>query len=287
MSRGASEAITVRRPVFDFSEVLDPVVIEDHPEESFNVVGLSLLLPYLEPYLIRTMRAAKKHVTDAALARDLESFNAQEGQHYRQHVRFNEAIRFHNRDRLEELEQELEADYRRFTETKSLRFNLAYAEGFEAFTCALARFSLEMRSFERMRPAVGDLFAWHLVEEVEHRRVAFDVYEHVCGGYFYRLAVGLFAQWHLNRFVLRAAAALKDADRASYRAKYGGTREAWRRIRPHLWRMVCHLLPKVFATYMPWYTPHRITMPPEAMALVERYASVVAPDAGGKAAETT
>ena len=28
----------------------------------------------------------------------------------------------------------------------------------------------------------------------EHRTVAFDVYDHVCGGYLYRLAVGLFAQ---------------------------------------------------------------------------------------------
>ena len=33
----------------------------------------------------------------------------------------------------------LEADYRRYSDERSLAFNLAYAEGFEAMTFALAR----------------------------------------------------------------------------------------------------------------------------------------------------
>ena len=119
-------------------------------------------------------------------------------------------------------EAELDRDYHRFTESKSLRFNLAYAEGFEAFTCALACFSLQTASFDRMHPAVRELFAWHLMEEIEHRTVAFDVYEHVVGGYLYRLVVGLFAQWHLHRFVLRVAKALREADPRAFREFFLG-----------------------------------------------------------------
>ncbi len=85
--------ITVRRMHFDFPDGIDPVVVEGQPEESYRLLGLSLLLPYLEPYLIRTMNEAKKRIDDPDLLKDLERFNAQEGQHYRQHRRLNEAVR--------------------------------------------------------------------------------------------------------------------------------------------------------------------------------------------------
>jgi hypothetical protein len=257
---------------FTFPEHLDPVVMEGFPEESYFFVGVSLLLPYLEPYLIRTMREARKRVTDPALAADLDLFNAQEGQHYRQHTIFNEAIRPAGLEALTALEAEIAADYRRFTETRSLRFNLAFAEGFEAFTTAVARFAFETKQFDRVHPAaVRDLFQWHIVEELEHRTVAFDVYDHVCGGYFYRLAVGVFAQWHLNRFALRVTQAFQANDPEGFRAKYGGRAAAWKRVRPLLGLAVRLLFPKLFATYLPWYTPHAIPLPAEASALAKRY----------------
>ena len=145
--------ITVRQMDFQFPDGMDPVVIPGEPEQSYGIVGLSLLLPYLEPYLIRTMKEAKKVVTDPELRADLEKFSAQEGQHYQQHIRFNNVIREWGFPRLEEFENELDADYRRFSETKSLRWNLAYAEGFEAFTTAGACFSFETGGNDGMHPA--------------------------------------------------------------------------------------------------------------------------------------
>ena len=277
-SRSSEDAITVRRMAFPFPERIDPVVIEGCPEESYFFVGLSLLLPYLEPYLIRTLREAKKRVTDPALAADMDLFNAQEGQHYRQHIRFNEAVRPPGLEALKALEADLSADYHRFTETRSLRFNLAYAEGFEAFTTAVARFALETRQFDRVSPdAARDLFRWHLVEELEHRTVAFDVYDHVCGGYLYRLAVGLFAQWHLNRFALRVSSALQGKDPEEFQKKYGGHREAWARLQPLLRLGARRFFPKVLATYLPWYTPHAIALSEEASALAKLYSEMALP----------
>jgi uncharacterized protein len=267
-------AITVRRLELEFPAGLDPMLVEGCPEESYALVGISLLLPYLEPYLIRSMRAARERVRDPKLLADLDAFTAQEGQHYRQHVRFNEAMRLRGVAGLERLEAELDADYRGYTRSKSLRFNLAYAEGFEAFTTALARFSLESNALDRVRPPVRDLFLWHLVEELEHRTVAFDVYEHVCGDYPYRLGVALFAQWHLNRFVLRVAEALQNEDREAFRRKYGGRLRAWVRTRRLRRENITMFFPKVVATYLPWYTPHRIEMSAAARALAARYAAL-------------
>jgi uncharacterized protein len=275
---GALEgAITVRRLALEFPADLDPVVVEGCPEESFMHVGISLLLPHLEPYLIRTMRSARKRVSDRRLLADLDAFVGQEGQHFRQHARFNAAMRLAGFVGLEPLEAAIEADYQRFTGSKSLRFNLAYAEGFEAFTTALSRFSFESKLLDRLHPAARELFLWHLVEELEHRTVAFDVYEHVCGGYPYRLGVGLFAQWHLNRFVLRAIDAMRGADRAAFRAKYGGRAAAWARTRALQRQKVTMFFPKVLATYLPWYSPHKIAMPAAAEALAHHYATRSSP----------
>ncbi len=264
----AAHPITIRRPKFTYPARLDPLVFPGQPELSYVMIGLSLLLPYLEPYLIRSMNEAKRLVRDPDLARDIALFNGQEGQHYRQHIRFNEAVR-EGYPALAPLEAEIERDYQRWSAERPLKWNLAYAEGFEAYTLATARFSFEQEMLRDMHPVVRDLFEWHLLEEIEHRSVAFDVYEHVCGGYFYRLAVGLFAQWHLNQFVQRAAQAMLDRDRELGR-DHGGRAAAWARLRPVLGKMLRHLLPKVLSTYLPWYTPHRLDMPRGAAALLDR-----------------
>ncbi|MFO0759231.1 MAG: metal-dependent hydrolase [Byssovorax sp.] len=275
MAHRPGEDIVVRRIPLAYPEGLDPVIIAGHPEESFVMIGMSLLLPYLEPYLIRSMREAKKHIDDPVLAAELDLFNAQEGQHYRQHIRFNEAIRPACPEALRALEEELDADYQRFTKERSLRFNLAYAEGFEAFTCATARFSFEHRLTERIDdPAARDLFRWHLIEEMEHRTVAFDAYDKTCRAYFYRLFIGLYAQWHLNRFMLRAAGILRDADPEGFRRKHGGAWAAWKRTLAFLWLAVRGFFPKLFKTYLPWYTPHSIPLPESARELGRHYTAM-------------
>ncbi len=261
--------IIVRKMPFEFPEDIDVVFIDGEPEESFQNAALSLLLPYLEPYLIRSMRAARKQITDEALREGLDRFVAQEGQHYRQHRRFNEIFRGRGFDRMEAMEQRVEADYQRWTKTKSLRFNLAYAEGFEAMTTQLAHVAAE-QDMSHWHPSVRDLFMWHLVEELEHRTVAFDVYDHVCGGYGYRLVVGMFAQWHLVRFIDRVSRYMLNADparTAAYGGRIGRMRRTWRL----LGIFVRDVMPRVLRTYTPWYTPHAVLVPERMKALAARY----------------
>ena len=159
------------------------------------------------------------------------------------------------------------------TNTKSLKFNLAYAEGFEAFTTATARFTFERGPAMGLHPAVRDLFAWHLVEELEHRTVAFDVYEQVCGGNFYRLFVGVFAQWHMLRFTFRVAQYMLDSDEEAL-SKYGGRHGRRARLRKQAAMAARRLLPKVLWTYSPWYTPHKLEMPEGMQALAAHYSEM-------------
>ena len=267
------DTITVRRMPFEFPEKLDPIFIEGETEQSFVRIATSLLRPYLEPSLIRSMKAAKHHVKDPAILDGLERFSAQEGQHYRTHMKFNAAFRLADFPELPRLERELEADYQRFTRTKSLRFNLAYAEGFEAWTMHSVKFILEEHGFDNPESPLMQLWEWHFVEELEHRNVTFDVYEHVCGGYFYRLFVGIYAQWHFMRWIGKVSrymlkvrpppARSPEEKRIRHDQERAMRRAAFRR-----------LLPGLLRSYLPGYTPHSIEIGPEMQEIADKYSEM-------------
>ena len=87
------QPMTVRRMQFDFTPEMERVFVKDDPATSYTFLGTWMMLPYLEPYLIRSMRQALPHITDAALREDLKRFCAQEGEHFKQHAQANELIR--------------------------------------------------------------------------------------------------------------------------------------------------------------------------------------------------
>ncbi len=212
--------IVVRKVKFDFPESLDDVFPGDDPRAETYLAAFSLTMPMLEPYLIRTFRSMSDLITDPDLARDVQLFIGQEAQHHRNHSRVNAIIHAQLGDEvaaeLQRIEDELEADYRRFNATKSAKYNAVYAEGFEAMTCAMA---LTMFQQAAARPP-GEgrfgpwqqLWAWHAAEEMEHRTVAFQVYEQTFGGHLYRTLGSLRAQVHFGRYVARLQRVLLAAN---------------------------------------------------------------------------
>ena len=267
------DSITVRRMPFEFPDKIDPVFIENDHEQSFAFIAASLLLPHLEPYLIRSMKAAQGHVTDPQVLEGLKAFAAQEGQHYRMHMKFNESIRRAGFPGLDALEKELSDDYHRFTQTKSLRFNLAYAEGFEALTMNAVKRMMEPNGFGEDLPVFMQMIEWHFVEELEHRTVAFDVYDHVCGGYFYRLFVGIWAQWHFTKWMRRV---VKYMMSVSPPPNLSAQQKAERRSASRMPRpaRVRDLLPGLLRIYLPSYTPHDVEVAPGMQVLADKYTAM-------------
>ncbi len=202
--------ITVRKVKFEFPDELDDVLPGDDLVRETYLVAFSLTMPYLEPYLIRTFRSVADDITDPGLAADVREFIGQEAQHFQNHRRINEIIKgqlgSNVAAELQIIEDRLDADYRRFNAEKSRRFNLAYVEGFEAMTCALGLTSIaeaEAGNSTLSSGPWGQLWAWHLAEEMEHRTVAFDLYEHLEGSYPYRVVGSLRAQAHFQRAIDR------------------------------------------------------------------------------------
>jgi predicted metal-dependent hydrolase len=257
--------ITVRKIRFDFDGVMD---LDRSSEELASILpplALSMTMPYLEPYLIRTMKVALGQITDPQLAEDVRCFSKQEGHHFRNHADLNAVIRSQFDEpvagRLRSIEADLEADYQRFSREKSLRFNAGYAEGFEAMTCAGALAAAEHGGFggEGMLPG-GEIWNWHMAEEIEHRTVAFEVFEHLVGSYVFRIVIGTWSQWHYVSYIRRFARCMADALGCDLKAP----RSAMHRsaLRGYL------------RTFSPWYHPAKIDIPPTVDLLLARFSEM-------------
>jgi predicted metal-dependent hydrolase len=185
-------------------------------------VAFSFTMPALEPYLIRTMRAVASKVTEPGLADDMKAFIGQEAQHFQNHRRVNEMVLRQLGEpasaKIRRILDDLDADYQRFTKARSDRFNLVYAEGFEAMTCAMALSMFEQAARPGNQGGFGpwrQLWAWHAAEEIEHRTVAFGAYEHLAGGYSHRVVGSLRAQFHFQRYIVRLQRAVLSARSSS------------------------------------------------------------------------
>ena len=256
--------ITVRKIRFSFEEPFDFDVPDERLGAMLPPLGLSMTMPYLEPYLIRSMKVALREITDPQLADDARRFSQQEGHHYRNHALLNEQLRGKfdsaTADALRAIESDLEADYQRFSRTKSLRFNLAYAEGFEAMTCALALAAAEHGTFDDEMLPGGEVWSWHMAEEIEHRTVAFNVYDHLVGSYPYRIVVGTWAQWHYVSYIRRFANCMaRGLGRNPVGPKSPVQRAALRNY---------------LRTWSPRYDPARIEMPAGVQALLDHYSAM-------------
>lgn len=238
--------LAARRIPFEFPEDIERNWIPGEPELSAMMIGASLTMPYLEPFLMRTMREAIEQVDDAQLREDGLGFIGQEGQHYRAHRRFNETIKAKGYAELAAIEAQMEASYARLSQ-RSLQVRLAYTAGFESMTMGVTRWLVEdrVRLFANGDPRVVSMVLWHMVEETEHKRVAYDVYQALFSGglrgYWYRM-VGVFhGSLDVMRYSMKGYKALlkKDGLWRSPRSRLRLVRRLWwfvRNVGPYLLR---------------------------------------------------
>jgi len=181
------DEIIVRPFAFDFPDDLDPIWAPDNVARSLLFNGLSLTMPYLEPFLVKTMREATAHVHDPRLLQDMRAFMGQEACHYQCHRRLNELLKRNGYAELAEVEGKLEHAYAKLS-TRSLRTRLAYSAGFECMTNGFTTWFINKRKqlFGGASPHVASFWLMHMVEETEHKTVAYDAYMAIAGAFWPR-----------------------------------------------------------------------------------------------------
>jgi predicted metal-dependent hydrolase len=100
----------------------------------------------------------------------------------------------------------------------SQEFNLALTGAFEHFTALLAEgFFSRKQVMEGADPRVKALFAWHAIEEMEHKAVVFNVMTTVAKvGYFKRSAAMIYATLEMTFETYRSTDVLLKADGFSW-----------------------------------------------------------------------
>ncbi len=262
--------ITVRKMNLELptEAEFDPLWALNDPAMSYFTLALSLYLPYLEPYIIKALRMGAGNVQDAAVMDKLDRFCRQEAQHYKQHERFNALIHARGYPGLDAIERRVKSDFEGFLSDKPLKFNVGFVEGFESYTTQSAAASLNSGLFDRhdVDQKFADLFRWHLTEEIEHRTVAFDIWEHLYGDYAYRVKMCWIAQWHVLRFLWDAASLMSRVDAVRYGPRY--------RIAPlKKLGFLALTFSRFLITYLPTYSPYKLRVSPAVELLAQRYSA--------------
>lgn len=175
--------ISVRRPELDFTEdALPKHFVADDLARSHIGAMLSAMFPEGEDFFVRSVRAYRDQITDSELKEQVKGFIGQEALHGREHRAFN--------DRLQELGYPTRFTDRRVKLALAVlgkvapkRHQLAVTAALEHYTATLAEVILreDATRHEFTSEEVRTLFTWHALEETEHKSVAYDVFQHVCG----------------------------------------------------------------------------------------------------------
>jgi len=179
-----------------------PLYLAGSAALSYNHTAFGLYVALLEPFAVKSFRRVLDKIRDDGLREEVDRFCRQEAQHYQRHIDFNKVVLAHGypgrQARIDVLKRDLDG----LRGDASDRCCVCYVEAVESYTtqCALRMIDSGLYDHRRTQPAFGALFKWHMLEEIEHRTIAFDLYHHLYGGYLYRVRLCGFSQGHMLRF---------------------------------------------------------------------------------------
>jgi predicted metal-dependent hydrolase len=190
--------LTVRRPNIDFTDTPKYWVLGD-PQATHALNILHFGIPAGERYFIDSIRLAMPYIKDKTLLADARSFIGQEALHARLHERAADHLGLSEipliKARVVMADRTRERLYRRvdhLPEPARKRAVLTWLSTTmlgEHFTALFADilFDRTKSDWDAIDPQMQQLLSWHAAEEMEHRTLPYDIYQHIGGGYVTRV----------------------------------------------------------------------------------------------------
>lgn len=197
---------------------------------------LHLFLPAGERWFVRVFKQALPYLEDdEVLQAQARAFMSQEGMHATAHDTARAHLEARGFDTaayvavLDRVFGGLLGDHALppRLQLEWLRTRLAAIAAIEHYTAVLGHWVLQQDALAEAGtdPTMLGLLQWHGAEEVEHRAVAFDVFQHVCGSYVRRATVAQLVFPILTGLVWAGTRELLDDD------PYVHHRRFWRSYR--------------------------------------------------------
>lgn len=187
----SDRAITTRRLRFRFDRDSVPhYFVSDNIVASHAVALSSATFPKGEEFFVQSVRNYRDRITDPVLKRQVAGFIGQESVHGREHEEFNEFLARYGYPTLI-VHKLTEWGLGLRAKLPGNRAKLAMTAALEHYTATFAAQLLRDDNAERYMPAdeVRQFWAWHALEESEHKAVAFDVYKAVGGSHRMRVTI--------------------------------------------------------------------------------------------------
>lgn len=173
--------IEVRALDWTFTDDIPDFWYDNNAFATMLLAAFSITLPEGEKQFIRSVRHYQAQIRNPDLKRRVKAFIHQEAHHAKVHSELNALLKrkgFAVDKVLEDLKRVI--DKERSLSTKA---QLALTVTAEHFTAILADYFLNKHpeELDKMHPELASLWAWHAIEEIEHKSVAFDVYMELFG----------------------------------------------------------------------------------------------------------
>ena len=157
------------------------------PIKTHFMNALSCILPMGEDFFLETMRKHRHLITDEKLKQDARYFCGQEGHHAFEHRKFNDLLlaRYPGLEKFDTLYQDMND---RILLGAHPTTQFSFTTGAEHLTSIMSHaFLSDCSRWVEDYDEIAAMLIWHTVEEIEHKSVCFDVYQHVDGNYLRRL----------------------------------------------------------------------------------------------------
>jgi len=242
----------VRTPDFDFADDVPKYWWDNDPAKTLLLAALSASFPAGERFFIDSVRHYQSQITDPELQKAIRGFIGQEAHHSKEHKALNGYLEDKGIG-LARLDREIQAFMNWMRKNFSPERQLAHTVAVEHFTALMAEeFLLKYDALEEMDPRMAPIWAWHAIEESEHKAVAFDVYKAIGGSEFTRVTemmlvsilFPLFSGIHLAQLMK------EDGQLFNLKSWAGAVNYMWGK--PGVFRK---LLPSYFKYYSPNFHP--------------------------------
>ena len=138
--------------------------------------ALSATFPRGEAFFIEAVKAHREGA-DPKLEAEIRAFVKQEINHTREHIAFNRLAEDHGYD-IKAIDTRV-AELLALTKNRPAIANLAVTMALEHYTAMMAaEFLANPAHFKDADPQVRAMWRWHSAEEIEHKGVAFDTWNH-------------------------------------------------------------------------------------------------------------